>query len=116
VKKNCKEILTIRDIINSLNNVMTRSSNLDLDSEVIITDMNFQEFEIAGVSTGQDFYGQDRVRMYLKPKEVISDYKEDKQIIQHEILGKEIETRLEDSEVKEEAQEVTSSNWWDKYK
>ena len=115
MKKNCKQKLTIRNIINSLTDIMTRNSSIDLDSEVIIADKNFQEFIIEGLCSGQDFYGQGRVRAYLKPKEVISDYKEDKQVIQREVLGKEIEeTRLEGSEV-EEVQEV-NNNWWEKYK
>ena len=112
MKKNCKEILTIREIINSLNNVMTGSANITLDSPVIITDVNLQEFEATGVHTIKDiYYGEDKVGIYIKPKEVTKNYEEEKEIIEHEILGKEIEeTRLGNSEVQ------TGNNWWEKYK
>lgn len=112
MKKNCKEILTIRNIINSLNDIMTRSSNITLDSEIIISDSNYQEFEVAEIFSIKDiFYGEDKVRLCIKPKETVKKYEKEKEIIQQEILGK--ETRLGNSEVKES---VTNNNWWEKYK
>ena len=114
MKKNCKEILTIRHIINSLNDIMTRSSNITLDSEIIISDTNYQEYEDLILFPIKDiFYGENKVKLCLKPKEVSKEYKEEKEIIQQEILGK--ETRLEDSEVKQEPVQ-TNNNWWEKYK
>ena len=93
---------------------MTRSSNITLDSEVVISDNNYQEFEIAGVFKVEDiFYGEDKVRLCIKPKEAVKEYKEDKDIIQQDILGK--ETRLGNSEVKQEPVQ-TNNNWWERYR
>ena len=97
---------------------MTRSTNIDLDSEVIITDVNLQEFEAIGVHTIKDiYYGEDKVGIYIKPKEhVKTDVIEDKEIIEQEILGKEIEeTRLGNSEVEQEPVQI-GNNWWERYR
>lgn len=113
MKKNCKEILSIRNLINSLNGIMAKDNGITLESEVIISNNNFEEFEVIGVCPSKDmFYGEDKVRILMRPKEVkVKDVTENKEIIEHEILGKEIEeTRLGGSKVN------TGSNWWEKYK
>ena len=114
MKKNCKEILTIRHIINSLNNIMTRSSNITLDSEVIITDVNLQEFEAIGVHTIKDiFYGEDKIGIYVKPKETSKKQeitKQEQEIIKQEVLG------IKPVREAEKQEPVSGSNWWEKYK
>ena len=118
MKKNCKEISSIRNLINSLNGIMTKDNGVTLESEVIISNDNFEEFEAIGVHTIKDiYYGEDKVRILIRPKEVkVTDVMKNKEIIEHEVLGKEIEeTRLGGSEVEQEPVQ-TGSNWWEKYK
>ena len=105
--KNCKQKLTIRNIINSLTDIMTRNSSIDLDSEVIIANTRtLEEFDNIRIYPTRDvFYGQDRVGIYIEPKQVE---------IREELKQKVIREDLLDI-VKEPVQEV-SNNWWDKYK
>lgn len=118
MKKNCKQKLTIRNIINSLNDIMTGSSNIDLDSEVIITDLNFQEFDNIRIYPIKDvFYGQDKVGIFItpkKPQEITLE--EQTKVIKKDLLD--VEEPVQ--EVQEELIQVQSStkdnNWWEKYK
>ena len=117
--KNCKQKLTIRNIINSLNDIMTRSSNINLDSEVVIADLNFQEFDNIRIYPIKDvYYGQnDKVGLFVtpkKPQEITLE--EQTKVIKKDLLD--IEEPVQ--EVQEEPIQVQSStknnNWWEKYK
>ena len=109
MKKNCKEILTIRNLINSLNGIMARGSNINLDSPVVILNSNTQEFEAIGIHTIKDiFYGEDKIGIYVKPKE--TNKKHEQEIIKQEVLG------IEPVQKVEKQEPVSNRNWWDKYK
>lgn len=126
MKKNCKQKLTIRNIINSLNDIMTRSSNIDLDSEVIIADLNFQEFDNIRIYPIKDvFYGQDKVGIFItpkKPQEITLE--EQTKVIKKDLLDIEETVQEAQEELVQEAQEELvqvqasnrSNNWWEKYK
>ena len=106
--KNCKEKLTIRSLINSLNNIMAENPNLNLDSEVIITDLSYQEFEDVFVYLSRDvYYNRDKVGLQLSPK---------KKVEPDEREGY-TEPRLGDNTGVEEKREVqVNKNWWEKYR
>lgn len=111
MNKNCKQKLTIRNIINSLTDIMTRGSNITLDSEVIISDTNFQEFKTIGVHTIKDiFYGEDKVGIYIEPKQVEIREELKQKVIQEDLLD------IVEEPTEEPVQEVSSNNWWNKYK
>lgn len=125
MKKNCKQKLTIRNIINSLNDIMTRSSNIDLDSEVIIADLNFQEFDNIRIYPIKDvFYEQDKVGIFItpkKPQEITLE--EQTKVIKKDLLD--IEETVQVQEVQEETVQeelvqvqasTKNNNWWEKYK
>ena len=116
MKKNCKEILTIRNIINSLTDIMTRSANIDLDSEVIIANAGtLQEFDNIRIYPIKDvYYGQDKVGIYVEPKQVEVNEELEKRILQKELLDMEVETSEDIEEASEEV--ISSNNWWEKYK
>lgn len=110
--KNCKQKLTIRNVINSLNDMMTRSSNITLDSEIIIANSNtFEEFDNVIMYPIRDvFYGQDKVGIYIEPKQVEANEELEKRIIQEDLLD------IVEEPTEEPVQEVSSNNWWEKYK
>ena len=123
MKKNCKQKLTIRNIINSLNDIMTRSSNIDLDSEVIISDLNFQEFDNIRIYPIKDvFYGNDKVGIFItpkKPQEITLE--EQAKVIKKDLLDiEEPVQEVQEEPIQEEPIQVQSNtksnNWWEKYK
>lgn len=115
---NCKQILTIRNLINSLNDIMTRSSNIDLDSEVVIADLNFQEFDNIRIYPIKDvYYGQNKVGIFVTPKKYEEpSYEEQTKTIKHELLEETVQVQ----ETQEELVQVQASNrnndWWEKYR
>ena len=112
MKKNCKEILTIRNIINSLTDIMTRSANIDLDSEVIIANARtLEEFDNIRIYPTRDvFYGQDKVGIYIEPKQFEMREELKQKILQEDLLD------IVKEPTEEPVQEVSNNNWWDKYK
>ena len=110
--KNCKQKLTIRNIINSLTDIMTRNSSIDLDSEVIIANARtLEEFDNIRIYPVRDvFYGQDRVGIYIEPKQVEIREELKQKIIQEDLLD------IVEEEPTEEPVQEASNNWWDKYK
>lgn len=112
MKKNCKEILTIRNIINSLNEIMTRSANIDLDSEVIIANAGtLEEFDNIRMYPIKDvYYGQDKVGIYIEPKQVEVSEELGQKIIKEDLLD------IVEEPTEEPVQEASNNNWWDKYK
>ena len=106
--KNCKQKLTIRNIINSLTDIMTRNSSIDLDSEVIVANAKtLEEFDNIRIYPVRDvFYGQDRVGIYIEPKQVEVREELKQKVIQEDLLDI----------VEEPVQEASNNNWWDKYK
>ena len=112
-KKNCKEILNIKHIINSLHNVMTRGSNLDLNSEVIIVDENYKEYDNFDLYVLKDvYYGEYKVRMQLRPKKVEAEAIE----IQDKIIKEDLLGIVEEPKVEPVEEVQASRNWWDKYR
>ena len=116
---NCKQILTIRNLINSLNDIMTRSSNIDLDSEIIIANAgNWQEFGNIRIYPIKDvYYGQnDKVGIYIQPidrtEETTEDIEETSKIIKKDLLD------IEEPTETQEPQEVQTrkNDWWEKYR
>ena len=87
---------------------MTRNSSIDLDSEVIIANAGtLEEFDNIRIYPVRDiFYGQDKVGIYIEPKQVE---------IREELKQKVIQEDLLDI-VEEPVQEASNNNWWDKYK
>ena len=112
MKKNCKQKLTIRNIINSLNAIMTRSSNIDLDSEIIIADRGtLQEFNYVTMYPVKDiFYGQDKVGIYIEQQKTELSEELGQKIIKEDLLD------IVEEPTEEPVQETSSNNWWEKYK
>lgn len=114
---NCKQKLTIRNLINSLNDIMTRSSNINLDSEIIIANAgNWQEFGNIRIYPIKDvYYGQnDKVGIYIQPIEHTEEPTEDT-----EEISKVIKEDLSEEPIKtQEPQEVQTkrNDWWEKYR
>ena len=93
---------------------MTRSSNLDLNSEVIIVDENYKEYDFSLYAIKDLYYGEDKVRIQLRPKkvEVKATEKVQDKIIKEELLG--IVEEVKEGQVEEV--QTSRRNWWDKYK
>ena len=64
--------VTIKSLINSLNEVMLRNPNITLDSEVIISDLNMKEFirEFKIYPTFDCTDSKHKAGIYFKPTEV----------------------------------------------
>lgn len=113
MKKNCKQKLTVRNIINSLTDIMTKHPSLNLDSEVIISDLNYQEFENLFIYLSKDVYcGKDRVGIQLSPKKKVESY--EREGYTESSLG-DIEGVTEEN-LEEQEPVQAKQNWWDKYK
>ena len=86
---------------------MTRNSSIDLDSEVIITNARtLEEFDNIRIYPIRDvFYGQDKVGIYIEPKQVEVREELKQKIIHEDLL-----------DIVEEPVQEASNNWWDKYK
>lgn len=91
---------------------MTRSANIDLDSEVIIANVGtLEEFDNIRMYPIKDvFYGQDKVGIYIEPKQVEVNEELGQKIIKEDLLG------IVEEPTEEPVQEANSNNWWDKYK
>ena len=112
MNKNCKQKLTIRNIINSLTDIMTRNSSIDLDSEVIIANARtLEEFDNIRIYPVRDvFYGQDKVGIYIEPKQVEIEEELKRKVIREDLLD------IVEEPTEEPVQDVSSNNWWEKYK
>lgn len=90
---------------------MTRNSSIDLDSEVIIANAKtLEEFDNIRIYPVRDvFYGQDRVGIYIEPKQVEVREELKRKVIREDLLD------IVEEPTEEPVQEV-SNNWWDKYK
>lgn len=91
---------------------MTRNSSIDLDSEVIIANTRtLEEFDNIRIYPVRDvFYGQDKVGIYIEPKQVEVREELKQKVIREDLLG------IVEEPTEESVQEASSNNWWDKYK
>lgn len=112
--KSCNKALTIRNIINSLTDIMATHPSLNLDSEVIISDISYQEFKGMLMYLSKDmYYGEDKLGIQLSPKEVVEPYEREGYLESRlgDIMG------VTEEETNEEPVPVpVKRNWWDKYK
>ena len=97
---------TIKSLINSLNEVMSRNPEITLDSEIIISDLNMNEFkhEFRVYPTHDYKDGQTKIGIYL------NNYEKDELLDTIEVTEQVSEQVTE--QVSEQVEEVADEEWF----
>ena len=103
--------IRIKDIFNSLNEIMARNPNITLESEVIISDLNMGTFksELRVYPTTDYRDNKTKVGIYLNPyekDELLQD------IEQEELKTEQVKPTVQ---VTEQVKPTLQNNWFEKY-
>ena len=83
-----------------------------MNSEVVIVDENYKECDFDMYVLKDVYYGEDKLRIQLRPKKVEAKEEVKEKIIKEDLLG-----IVEEETKEEQVEEVqVKNNWWDKYK
>ena len=114
--KQCRyKRFTIKSLINSLNEVMSRNPEITLDSEIIISDLNMSEFkhEFRVYPTHDYKDGQTKIGIYL------NNYEKDELLDTEEQVTEQVTEQVSE-QVTQEPIQIEKVNddisWLDKYR